>query len=678
MAYTIAYTDEANKGTITIEDVTINQDTSLKIPGRNVTGFGSAIAENFLHLLENFASATEPARPVEGQLWYDATPGVEQLKVYDGTNWVASGGLKKATAEPDATQSLIGDLWVDTDNQQLYLYSGSGWVLVGPSFSEGLNTGANPVQITGTDNLTYNAIQVEVDAKPVGIFAYQEFTPKVVIPGFTTIKPGFNLSANDIGGDGTAKFVGTSEKAESLIVSGDTVAAGNFLRSDVVSTTQFPINVQNNLGINYGINSELNIGVEGSAGIIQHNIEGSSIDVRVKSTASGTSAITTLMRFDSNLRVGINNVAPDEALDVTGNILNSGTIRTNSTAESTTIGDGSIIAKGGVGIAKNLNVGGTTTLNNTLNSQNITPDINNLRTIGAATNKYATIHATTFIGNLTGNVSGTVSGRAGSADKLTSATTFKVTGDISAPDIVFDGQTGGGTKTFATTISNEIVAGKTPVLESQANDEILINRVTGETGLKKITRSNLLSAVPTNPPGVILPYGGVAAPAGWLLCYGQEVRIADYNALFEAIGYNFKASSLVSPGFFALPDLRGRMPLGKDNMGGTSADNVTAISADVLGSKDGNEEVTIQVENLPEHEHDLRGDSGDQYYALRDVAGTPNDIEAIIYDSPTGTGAGQAYPSSGGILTDESLGSAMNVMNPYITLNYIIYTGRAA
>ena len=67
-------------------------------------------------------------RPREGQLWYDTTPGTEQLKVYDGTNWVASGGLKKASTAPQAGQSLIGDLWVDTDNQQLYLFSGSGWV----------------------------------------------------------------------------------------------------------------------------------------------------------------------------------------------------------------------------------------------------------------------------------------------------------------------------------------------------------------------------------------------------------------------------------------------------------------------------------------------------------------------------------------------------------------------
>ena len=56
MSYTIPYTDQANKGTITIEDGSINQSTSLKLPGRNTTAYGTAIAENFLHLLENFIS----------------------------------------------------------------------------------------------------------------------------------------------------------------------------------------------------------------------------------------------------------------------------------------------------------------------------------------------------------------------------------------------------------------------------------------------------------------------------------------------------------------------------------------------------------------------------------------------------------------------------------------------
>ena len=47
MAYTINYSD-TNKGTISIEDSTINQQTSLDIPGRNTTSYGSVIAENFL------------------------------------------------------------------------------------------------------------------------------------------------------------------------------------------------------------------------------------------------------------------------------------------------------------------------------------------------------------------------------------------------------------------------------------------------------------------------------------------------------------------------------------------------------------------------------------------------------------------------------------------------------
>ena len=181
MAYTIAYTDQANKGTITIEDATLNNTTDLSFPGRNTTAYGTAISENFLHLLENFASATQPARPVEGQLWYDSTLGIEQLKVYDGTNWVPSGGLKKATSEPGAADSLLGDLWVDTDNQQLYLYSGSGWVLVGPTFSDGLNTGPVPVTVTGTDNATYTVVQIEVAAQPVAIIASTNLL-KTVIP----------------------------------------------------------------------------------------------------------------------------------------------------------------------------------------------------------------------------------------------------------------------------------------------------------------------------------------------------------------------------------------------------------------------------------------------------------------------------------------------------------------
>ena len=124
MAYTISFTDAINKGTITVDDNTVNTATSLSLPGKNTTSYGTVIAENFLHLLENFANSAAPLRPIEGQIWFDNSAGVSQLKVYDGANWVAAGGLKKALNRPSASESIAGDLWVDTDAQQLYLYTG--------------------------------------------------------------------------------------------------------------------------------------------------------------------------------------------------------------------------------------------------------------------------------------------------------------------------------------------------------------------------------------------------------------------------------------------------------------------------------------------------------------------------------------------------------------------------
>src|SRR5210317_1344536 len=126
MSYTINFTDFTNKGSLTVEDNDINTQTSLSLVGRNTTSYGVEFNQNFLKLLENFANSTSPSNPVEGQLWWDTTSGREGLKVYDGTQWIAAGGLKKADTSPEASASVTGDLWVDTDNQQLYLYTGSG------------------------------------------------------------------------------------------------------------------------------------------------------------------------------------------------------------------------------------------------------------------------------------------------------------------------------------------------------------------------------------------------------------------------------------------------------------------------------------------------------------------------------------------------------------------------
>ena len=63
------------------------------------------------------------------------------------------------------------------------------------------------------------------------------------------------------------------------------------------------------------------------------------------------------------------------------------------------------------------------------------------------------------------------------------------------------------------------------------------------------------------------PYAGTTAPAGYLLCDGSEVRITDYPTLYGVIGYTYKTPSLlIGLSTFALPDMRGRFPLGRDDM----------------------------------------------------------------------------------------------------------------
>tara|TARA_B110000503_G_scaffold143737_1_gene247820 strand:- start:1866 stop:3959 length:2094 start_codon:yes stop_codon:yes gene_type:complete len=696
MAYTINRTDVANNGTITIEDSTINTQTSLKLPGRNTTAYGAVIAENFLHLLENFAATTEPSNPIEGQLWYDNTLGVESIKVYNGTNWVPGSGISKSINAPAIAQT--GDLWVDTDNQQLYLFTGGGWILVGPSFSDGLSTGAKADQIIGQDNQSYIILRIEVAGTTVAIMSGSDtpFIPKTTIAGFSNINPGINLINRDTDSDGLSnyKFFGTAEKSENLIVNNAIVAAANFLRGDTTSTTTFPLNIQNNQGVNYGINGELTIGVDGTAGVISHNVGGSSIDMRVRNN----NITRTVIRVDSSLRVGINTEAPDQELDVNGNIQSSGSILVNGTTQSTTINNGALQVRGGTAVRQNLNVGGTTKLLNTLTTTDITPDDNNIRVIGAAANKFKNVYATTFNGNLVGNVSGTITGRSTESDKLTSRTSFIMEGDVTTVvPVEYDGQfqdptfdngvDGNGDplppgefplqKKFRTQISNNFIVGKPLETTVDNRDLILFDDVEGTApGLKHITKENLLKDIPRNPPGVILPYAGDTAPTGWLLCNGQEIDRDSFRILFGIVRFKFKPESQVAPGFFAVPDMRGRLPLGADNIGGTSAGIVIAGSADIIGALDGAESKTINITNLPQHQHSLKDADNNQFYAIQDRQDPTGDTNVSPIDGPTATNLGQQLPNSGNIISSNPVGQPFNIMPPTVTMNYIIYAGR--
>jgi len=250
-------------------------------------------------------------------------------------------------------------------------------------------------------------------------------------------------------------------------------------------------------------------------------------------------------------------------------------------------------------------------------------------------------------------------------------------------------------------IANSFISTKPTLPFADNEDEILLNKFSSsggyDSGVYKVKKSVFLSTIPLVPAGAIMPFAGSVLPTGWLFCDGSIVNISDYTVLFAAIAYSFKDRSLLLQNgatTFGLPDFRGRFALGADNMGGSSANRVSDVNADTVGLASGVESRAIDVKNLPEHEHDLRSPKGAQFYVILDDSGAQQDADTIPYDAPTGSGAGQARTSSGGLLNRRNivynsntgleefetfditeLGTPYNVMNPFLTVKYIIYTG---
>lgn len=107
------------------------------------------------------------------------------------------------------------------------------------------------------------------------------------------------------------------------------------------------------------------------------------------------------------------------------------------------------------------------------------------------------------------------------------------------------------------------------------------------------------------PPGCVADFAGGTAPAGWLFCDGLAISRTTYAGLFAAIGTAFGAGDGATT--FNLPDARGRACFGKDNMGGTAANRITAggsgVAGATLGAVGGGETLTITTSQMASHQH---------------------------------------------------------------------------
>ena len=118
-------------------------------------------------------------------------------------------------------------------------------------------------------------------------------------------------------------------------------------------------------------------------------------------------------------------------------------------------------------------------------------------------------------------------------------------------------------------------------------------------------QSTAAAAASTIAAGCVFDYAGTAAPSGYLLCYGQAVSRSTYADLYAAIGTTYGSGDGINT--FNLPDARGRVIAGKDDMGGSAANRLTSggsgITGTTLGASGGAQTVTLGTTEMPAHTH---------------------------------------------------------------------------
>jgi microcystin-dependent protein len=116
-----------------------------------------------------------------------------------------------------------------------------------------------------------------------------------------------------------------------------------------------------------------------------------------------------------------------------------------------------------------------------------------------------------------------------------------------------------------------------------------------------VTAAKLASDVFTVPVGMVFDFAGSSCPSKSVEAYGQELNDTTYSALLAVIGTTYGAGGAST---FNAPDLRGRVTVGEDDMGGVSANRITTtINGDTLAATGGEELHTMTSGELVAHTH---------------------------------------------------------------------------
>ena len=156
--------------------------------------------------------------------------------------------------------------------------------------------------------------------------------------------------------------------------------------------------------------------------------------------------------------------------------------------------------------------------------------------------------------------------------------------------------------------------------------------------------------------GEVRMFGGNFAPAGWMFCSGQLLPISENETLFQLIGTTYGGDGQST---FALPDLRGRLPIHQGQGPG--------LSNYVLAETGGTESVTLTTQQIPSHTHAMvaSGDAANQITGAAGVVASPPVLSMYYTSAPDASLNPNALSQTGGNQPHTNF-------QPYLCINFII------
>jgi hypothetical protein len=314
MSYTLKLTN--GRILVTLPDQqSDNVTTSLTLIGKNVNAYGTDLNDNFVRLLENFASPSAPTSPLIGQIWFKTTE--QRMYVYNASNeFKPVGGPIVASTQP---QGLVaGDLWIDTTARQLKFYDGANLIAAGPQYDYSKGKAGWVVEtIKDSSNADRTVVSLYANGTLLGILSNTAFSVGVLSStstGISSVGVGFTSTPS-------AKFIGTATNADAI----GGINAADILTSVKDNATTGTFGIFNDVGLTIGTDEDFQFYVTGTTRVATLALAAQQdFDFIVQTPTNPSEHM--LYYSSATGYLGVFTATPEASLDVNGDVRITGNL----------------------------------------------------------------------------------------------------------------------------------------------------------------------------------------------------------------------------------------------------------------------------------------------------------------------------------------------------------------